>query len=204
MTDPIIPASPSKSDYTERPDYAAQMARNETPIFDRTEPFALFTEWMRDARAEELNDSNAMALSTVDESGMPDVRIVLLKGVDERGFVFYTNAHSAKGQQLAATQKAALCFHWKSLRRQVRVRGVVTRVAEEEADEYFNSRARGSQIGAWASDQSSPVSDADTLKQRVDAVERGNRDRLHWALGGGTTNQQCGHDRDGERSGEDF
>ncbi len=171
MTDTLIPASPSKRDYTEREDYTAQMARNEAPIFGRADPIGLFAEWMSDARTHELNDSNAMALSTVDESGMPDVRMVLLKGIDERGFVFYTNANSVKGQQLAATPKAALCFHWKSLRRQVRVRGAVSRVSTEEADVYFGSRARGSQIGAWASDQSAPVEDAETLRRRVDAVE---------------------------------
>lgn len=167
-----IPASPSRADYTEREDYAAQMAANAAPIFERDDPVALFAEWMADARAAELNDSNAMALATVDPSGMPDVRMVLLKGVDERGFVFYTNSESIKGEQIKANEKAALCFHWKSLRRQVRVRGLTERVSEAEADAYFASRARGSQIGAWASDQSRVVSSRDALEASVKEVER--------------------------------
>ncbi len=173
MDESIIPATPSKSDYTERAEYRAQMEQNAAPIFDREDPFSLFQEWMSDARAAELNDSNAMALSTVDTDGMPDVRMVLLKGVDERGFVFYTNSHSVKGQQILATERAALCFHWKSLRRQVRVRGAVTRVSDTEADAYFASRARGSQIGAWSSDQSAPVASRAELERRVkDSEER--------------------------------
>jgi pyridoxamine 5'-phosphate oxidase len=121
------------------------------------DPFALFAEWLKAAGKSEPNDPGAMALATVDEGGLPDVRMVLLKAVDERGFVFYTNLQSAKGQELAGHPKAALCFHWKSLRRQVRVRGPVTAVAPEEADAYFASRAKDSQIGAWASAQSRPM-----------------------------------------------
>ena len=112
---------------------------------------------MADAEASEPNDPNAMALATVDENGLPDVRMVLLKGADERGFVFYTNTESAKGVELATTPKAALVLHWKSLRRQVRVRGPVTRVSDAEADAYFASRPRDSRIGAWASQQSRPL-----------------------------------------------
>jgi len=121
------------------------------------EPFALFAAWLAEATQAEANDPNAMALATVDEDGLPDVRMVLLKGFDAHGFVFYTNYESAKGRQILAHPKAALCFHWKSLRRQVRVRGPVTTVSREEADEYFASRPRGSRIGAWASQQSRPL-----------------------------------------------
>jgi pyridoxamine 5'-phosphate oxidase len=118
------------------------------------EPFALFQAWMAEATASEPNDPTAMALATVDADGLPDVRMVLLKGADEAGFVFYTNVESAKGVELAANPKAALVFHWKSLRRQVRARGTVTPVSDAEADAYFASRPRDSRIGAWASQQS--------------------------------------------------
>jgi pyridoxamine 5'-phosphate oxidase len=124
---------------------------------EATEPFALFAEWMEDAKKSEPNDPNAMTLATVDDTGLPDARMVLLKGVDDRGFVFYTNLDSKKGTELAGQPKAALVFHWKSLRRQVRVRGPVERVTDAEADAYFATRPRGSQIGAWASKQSSPL-----------------------------------------------
>lgn len=166
-----IPPSPSKQDYTERSDYAEQMARNAAEIFGRDDPIALFAEWMSEARTHEANDSNAMALATVDASGLPDVRMVLLKGVDDRGFVFYTNSQSAKGAQVMQSGKAALCFHWKSLRRQVRVRGPVEQVSEAEADAYFRSRARGSQIGAWASDQSRPAASREEIEARVREAE---------------------------------
>jgi len=121
------------------------------------EPFALFQSWLDEATASELNDPNAMALATVDAEGLPDVRMVLLKGFDHDGFVFYTNSESQKGCELAANMKAAVVFHWKSLRRQVRVRGLVTQVSAAEADDYFHSRPRLSQIGAWASQQSRPL-----------------------------------------------
>ena len=134
------------------------------------EPFRLFARWLEEATASEPNDPNAMALATVDEDGLPDVRMVLLKGFDERGFVFYTNTESAKGQELAATMKAALVLHWKSLARQVRVRGPVERVTDAEADEYFRSRPRGSRIGAWASKQSRPLESRFALEKAV-AVE---------------------------------
>jgi pyridoxamine 5'-phosphate oxidase len=117
--------------------------------------------------AKEPNDGNAMALSTVDGDGMPDVRMVLLKDFDTNGFVFYTNTTSAKGKQLMQSRKAALLFHWKSLRRQVRIRGEVSLVSDAEADAYFQSRARQSQIGAWASDQSQPLPDRFALEKRV-------------------------------------
>lgn len=133
------------------------------------EPFALFAAWLEAAKASELNDPNAMALATVDESGLPDVRMVLLKGYDADGFVFYTNFESAKGRELLATMKAALCFHWKSLRKQVRVRGPVSLVTSAEADEYFATRPRGSRIGAWASQQSRPLESRFALEKAVAA-----------------------------------
>ncbi|MGH9810123.1 MAG: pyridoxal 5'-phosphate synthase, partial [Terriglobia bacterium] len=125
-------------------------------IAEGQDPIAQFHEWFAQAKERELNDPEAMALATVDEAGLPDVRMILLKGVDERGFVFYTNLESAKGRELSVHPKAALVFHWKSLRRQIRVRGMVAAVAEHEADAYFASRAKDSQIGAWASHQSHP------------------------------------------------
>jgi len=131
------------------------------------EPFALFRSWMEEATASEPNDPNAMALATVDENGLPNVRMVLLKGVDDNGFVFYTNTESNKGQELLGQRKAALVLHWKSLRRQVRVRGDVTVVGNEEADAYFQSRPRDSRIGAWASQQSRPLESRFALEKAV-------------------------------------
>jgi pyridoxamine 5'-phosphate oxidase len=121
------------------------------------EPLRLFAAWMEDATAHEPRDPNAMALATVDADGRPNVRMVLLKGFDEGGAVFYTNLDSPKGRELDATPQAALVFHWKSKNRQVRLRGPVERVSDAEADEYFASRSRLSQIGAWASKQSAPL-----------------------------------------------
>jgi pyridoxamine 5'-phosphate oxidase len=121
------------------------------------QPFRLFQAWLDEAVKLEPRDPNAMSLATVDGDGMPDVRTVLLKGIDERGFVFYTNTESQKGQELAANPKAGLLFYWKSLNRQVRVRGPVERVTPEEADVYFATRPKGAQIGAWASQQSRPL-----------------------------------------------
>lgn len=131
------------------------------------EPLALFDAWLAEAREHELNDPNAMTLATVDADGLPNARIVLLKGHDERGFVFYTNLSSVKGIELDASPRAALLFHWKSLRRQVRVRGPVTPVSAHEADAYYASRPLGSRIGAWASDQSRPAADRAELERRV-------------------------------------
>jgi len=124
---------------------------------DADEPLRLFDAWFADARASEPADPDAMALATVDRDGLPNVRMVLLKGFDERGFVFYTNQDSQKGRELADRAAAGAVFHWKSLRRQVRLRGLVERVADAEADAYFATRARLSQIGAWASKQSAPL-----------------------------------------------
>jgi pyridoxamine 5'-phosphate oxidase len=134
---------------------------------ESTDPFGLFSEWLKEAERSEPNDPNAMALATVDDDGLPDVRMVLLKGFDPRGFVFFTNYESAKGRELLAHPKAALCFHWKSLRRQIRVRGPVTPVSAAEADEYFQSRERGSRIGAWASKQSRPLESRFALEKAV-------------------------------------
>lgn len=131
------------------------------------EPFALFAKWLKDAEGSEINDPNAVALATVDADGLPNVRMVLLKGVDDRGFVFYTNFESQKGQEILGQKKAAMCFHWKSLRRQVRVRGPVSVVSDEEADAYYASRARGSRIGAWASKQSRPLEGRFALEKAV-------------------------------------
>ena len=131
------------------------------------EPFALFRDWFAEAERHEPNDPNAMALATVDGDGLPNVRMVLLKHVDELGFVFYTNLESAKGQELLAHPKAALCFHWKSLRRQVRARGDITPVSDADADEYYASRPRGSRIGAWASQQSRPLESRMALEKAV-------------------------------------
>lgn len=166
MTTPVIPPSPSREEYAR--DYAAALAANaDEAIFDRVEPIGLFVDWLADARAHEVNDPNAMTLSTVDADGWPDARLVLLKDVDARGFTFYSNRESAKGLELAANPVAALTFHWKSLRRQVRVRGRVEPVTPQEADAYFASRARESRIGAWASDQSRPLDDRATLEAAV-------------------------------------
>ena len=131
------------------------------------EPFDLFRQWFADATASEPNDPNAMALATVDPEGMPDVRMVLMKGYDEQGFVFYTNTGSAKGTQLLASRKAAIVFHWKSLHRQVRVRGPIKQVSDAEADAYFQSRPRDSRIGAWASQQSRPLESRFALEKAV-------------------------------------
>jgi pyridoxamine 5'-phosphate oxidase len=141
-------------------------------ISEAEDPFLLFQAWLTEAEAAEPNDPNAMALATVDADGLPNVRMVLLKGVDDpsrpdRGFVFYTNLESAKGRELAGAGKAASLFHWKSLRRQVRLRGPVTPVSAEDADEYFATRPRGSRIGAWASAQSRPLKNRMELAKAV-------------------------------------
>lgn len=131
------------------------------------DPIELFQQWFAEANTSEVNDPNAMALATVDSDGLPDVRMVLLKQVDREGFVFYTNFESAKGVQLAANPKAAVCFHWKSLRRQVRVRGPVAEVSAAEADAYFGSRPKDSQIGAWASQQSRAMEGRFALEKEI-------------------------------------
>jgi pyridoxamine 5'-phosphate oxidase len=137
--------------------------RSERPA----DPLDVFAAWLAEAEAKEPNDPTAMALSTVGEDGMPSCRMVLLKGYDKDGFVFYTNFESRKGRQLLAHPKAALLFHWKSLRRQVRVEGEVSPVSDAEADAYFASRHKQSQIGAWASRQSRPLEGRFELEKRV-------------------------------------
>ncbi len=137
-----------------------------------TDPLVLFQNWTAEARAKELNDPEAMALATVDENGLPDVRMVLMKGFDARGVVFYTNAESAKGREIAATPKAAVLFHWKSLRRQIRIRGAVSVVTDAEADAYFNSRHRQSRIGAWASQQSRPLDSRKTMEDAAASFDQ--------------------------------
>lgn len=134
---------------------------------EKSEPFALFEEWLAEATKTEPNDPNAVALATVDEEGLPDVRMVLLKGFDSQGFVFYTNFESQKGREILGSMKAAMCFHWKTLRRQVRIRGPVEIVTEEEADAYYATRPRGSRIGAWASKQSRPLESRFALEKAV-------------------------------------
>jgi pyridoxamine 5'-phosphate oxidase len=132
-----------------------------------TDPFALFQAWLAEAEAKEPNDPNAMALATADAQGRPSVRMVLLRGLDSRGFTFFTNYESRKGEQLLANPQAALCFHWKSLRRSVRIEGAAEQVTGEEADAYFASRPRASQIGAWASKQSRALEGRFELEKRV-------------------------------------
>ena len=158
--DDLIPPSPHY-------DPAGEPPPDDAALFAEAEPFALFARWFKEAKAKEPHDPNAMALASVDETGAPDVRMVLLKDVSPQGFVFYTNAESAKGRQLAHETRAGLCFHWKSLRRQVRVRGAVSFVSDAEADAYFQSRDRGARIGAWASEQSRALPDRLALEKRI-------------------------------------
>jgi pyridoxamine 5'-phosphate oxidase len=138
-----------------------------TDFTQSTDPFTLFEEWFAEAGAAEPNDPHAMTLATVDADGMPDARIVLMNGYDRRGFTFFTNSQSAKGAELAAAPKAALVFHWKSLRRQVRVRGPATMINAAESDAYFATRPRDSQIGAWSSEQSRPLDERATFEARI-------------------------------------
>ncbi len=136
-------------------------------FLDASDPFAVFETWLDEAASSEPNDPNAASLASVDADGMPNVRIVLVKAVEASGFVFYTNLTSTKGRELLGAGKAALCFHWKTLGRQVRVRGPVAQVSDETADAYFASRPRGSRLGAWASQQSTPLETHEALRQRV-------------------------------------
>jgi pyridoxamine 5'-phosphate oxidase len=136
------------------------------------DPLEIFDRWFAEARASEPNDPDAMTLATVDAAGRPSARVVLLKGHGPEGFVFYTNEQSAKGKQLAGNPNAALVLHWKSLRRQVRIEGSVERVTDAEADAYFASRARDSQLGAWASEQSRPLDRRETFEQQFEKVEQ--------------------------------
>ncbi|MEM8834023.1 MAG: pyridoxamine 5'-phosphate oxidase [Pseudomonadota bacterium] len=140
-------------------------------LLKENNPYTVFQKWLAMAEDSELNDPNAMCLATSSKNGIPSARMVLLKGLDERGFVFYTNADSDKGEQLKENPQAAVCFHWKSLRKQVRVQGEIVEVSEEEADAYYNTRHRGSRVGAWASKQSRPLKNIDELKKFVEGYE---------------------------------
>lgn len=157
--------------FTNPVDYST--ANQSADFLNETDPFQLFDTWFADAREAEINDPNAMAVASVDPTGLPNVRVVLLKGLDgadsgpARGFVFYTNLESQKGQELQSSGLAAANFHWKSLRRQVRLRGPIEQVSDAEADAYFASRPRGSQVGAWASQQSRPMQTRDALRDAV-------------------------------------
>jgi len=158
--DDLIPPSP-------RYDPTATPPPDDAALFAENEPFALFERWFAEARVKEPNDPNGMALATADGAGFPDVRMVLMKGFEDGGFVFYTNNESAKGRQLAQNQRAAVVFHWKSIRRQVRARGLISFVSDAEADVYFQSRDRGARLGAWASTQSRPLEDRLALEKRI-------------------------------------
>ena len=159
-----IPASPSAQDYSDEPE-------RDLSWLDADDPIALFERWLGEAGATEPNDPNAVSLATVDADGQPDVRIVLLKGLSADGFDIYTNSESAKGAQMDAVPRAALCFHWKTQRRQVRVRGRVVRVGDAGSDAYFATRARGSRLSAWASRQSRPAADRAELLAGMQAAE---------------------------------
>ncbi len=135
-------------------------------------PFTLFDDWFAEAKASEPNDPNAMALATANSKGAPSVRMVLLKGHSPQGFVFYTNTQSRKGEEISANPQAALLFHWKSLHRQIRIEGALTQVTDDVADSYFASRARDSQLGAWASDQSRPLDERATFAARLEAYRQ--------------------------------
>ena len=137
-------------------------------IPDICNPLTLFGTWYAQAKKNELNDPNAMCLATVNARGYPSSRMVLLKDFDNKGFTFYTNYESRKGKQIMETGQAALCFHWKSLRKQIRIEGQVIAISPEEADKYFASRHRGSQIGAWASKQSSPLHKREDFEERIE------------------------------------
>ena len=160
---PPIPPSPTEDEYLKG------VASADLPPLTAEDPIALFAEWLSEAVKSEVNDPNAMALATADADGLPDVRMVLLKDAGADGFVFYTNLGSAKGRQLADSGKAALLFHWKSLRRQVRVRGTVSPVSNAEADAYWSTRARPAQLGAWASQQSQPLPDRLAFEKAIAA-----------------------------------
>ncbi len=161
MADELIPPSPSEETY------AADQDQGD--VFAIQDPLALFADWLSLANKTEPNDPNAMALATVDSNGQPNVRMVLLKDVSARGLTFYTNTESAKGAELAANPNAALCFHWRTIRRQVRFRGKTMPVSNEEADAYFVTRARSARIGAWVSAQSRPMENRFQLKKEAAA-----------------------------------
>ena len=139
---------------------------------DLENPTDLFTEWFNEAKNNEINDFNALALATADEKGIPSVRIVLLKDYNQNGFVFYTNLNSKKSNQINENPNASICFHWKSLLRQIRITGKISKVSDKEADEYYNSRSYGSRIGAWASKQSSELKNREDLYQMIEDFKK--------------------------------
>jgi pyridoxamine 5'-phosphate oxidase len=148
-----------------------EVVMDQSEVESAGDPIALFQRWLNDAEAGELNDPNAVALATATRDGMPSVRMVLMKRVDNDGFRFYTNVDSQKGTELAENPRAAMCFHWKSLRRQVRVSGMVTELPAGDVDEYFHTRSRLSQLGAAASQQSRVLASREVLEARVKEVE---------------------------------
>ncbi len=154
-------------------EFDATLADNaaNSDFLNSDKPFQLFENWLKKASETEPNDANAMSVATTDKDGLPNVRILLLKGFDERGFAFYTNMESQQGIEISDNPRAALCFHWKSLRRQVRVRGDIIPLSQAEADEYFASRSRDSQIGAWASRQSRPLSSRAALEEACERMQ---------------------------------
>ncbi len=164
MSDDLIPPSPSAEAYGAEEDQGE--------VFTIHDPFALFAEWLAKAGETEPNDPNTMALATADKHNLPNVRMVLLKEVDACGLTFYTNVESAKGEEIAANPQAAACFHWKTIRRQVRFRGRVERVSDEEADAYFATRARNAQLGARASAQSRPMESREALEREIERLDR--------------------------------
>jgi pyridoxamine 5'-phosphate oxidase len=170
--DPLIPPTPSAEDYAReaRAQEAFAVDDDQGEVFTTEDPFELFRRWLALAGRHEANDPNAFALGTVDAEGTPDVRVVLLKDLDH-GLTFYSNTQSAKGEQLRRRPRAAACFHWKSIRRQVRFRGAVEAVSDEESDAYFASRSRGAQVGAWASQQSREMAEEGLLQKRVEDYE---------------------------------
>ena len=159
---PIIPTTPSEEAY--------RVDEDQGEVFTREDPIELFEEWLELAKTKEPNDANAMALATAGADGQPDVRMVLLKDVSAKGFSFYTGEGSAKGEDLAQNPRAALCFHWKTLRRQVRVRGPVSFASDADTDAYFAERARGARIAAWASSQSRPLDSPQTFRRQYDEM----------------------------------
>ena len=168
VENPLIPPTPSEEEYLRQLE-----ANADEGLFEEAEPLALFARWLAEAKAREPNDPNACALATAGADGAPDVRMVLLKDFDAAGYVFYSNLGSAKGRQLAENPRAALLFHWKSLRRQVRLRGPVTPVSADEADAYFGQRAYDARLGAIASQQSRPLESREALQREIAAVEAG-------------------------------
>ncbi len=174
--DGLIPKTPSEAQYSAAKE-AYSVAEDQGEVFASDDPYEIFVDWFQFAKRFEPNDTNAMSVATVDSTGLPNVRILLLKDVSDRGFSFYSNSESTKGLELAANPQAALCFHWKTVRRQVRIRGPVSELSAEECDAYFAERARGSQIGAWASFQSRPIENRELLDQRIADYEEIYRDR---------------------------